>query len=156
MKRLLLFTWHLSICLQAFARTPPLPPPPAYNEAADNGSLGFYPERTYVSAKDVKSPETNFLQWDEQYDDGLFTFLTPRGHSLPRPGPVILDGRGELIWGHHFHNSYGGEAYNFLVQQYKGEDVLTFWLGDDRIRGHGSGFYYLVGGSCSGSSSEIY
>ena len=143
MKIVLVFLWHLSICLQALARSP-LPPPPAYDEAVDGGSYGFYPSRAYVTADNIRSPMTNFLQWDPQCNDGLFTFLTPRGHSLPRPGPTILDARGELVWHHYFENSWGGQAYNFLVQKYMGEDHLTFWLGDDRVRGHGAGFYYLV------------
>ena len=120
-------------------------PPAAFNEDVDNGSLGYYPGHTYVTAEGVKAPDTQFVQWTPECDDdGLSYFITPRGHSIPRPGPVILDRRGELIWMKHFENTWGGEAYNFLVQQYKGEDYLTFWLGDDRIRGHGSGFYYLV------------
>ena len=142
MKLVLLFLWHLSICL-AGPSIEKLPPPP-FDEEVDNGSHGYYPGRTYVTAEGVKSPDTQFVQWSPECDDGLNYFLTPRGHSIPRPGPVILDRRGELIWGQHFANSYGGEAYNFLVQNYKGEDYLTFWLGDDRIRGHGSGFYYMV------------
>lgn len=153
MKTVILLLWHLTICLQAHARNP-LPPPPEYDEAIDNGSRGWYPTRTYVTEKDIKSPVTNFLQWSPRYDDGLLTFFTPRGHSLPRPGPMILDARGELVWHHYFQNSFGGQAYNFMVQKYKGEDYLTFWLGDDRIRGHGSGFYYMVCASMNGYSER--
>ena len=146
MKVVLLFLWHLSICLQAQARE--LPPPPAYNEQLDRGSHGLYPTRSYVTEKDIRSPILNYVTWNPECDDGLYTFLTPRGHSLPQdPGPAIFDGRGELVWYHHYHNAWGGEAYNALVQKYNGEDHLTFWLGDDRVRGHGAGFYYLVGAS---------
>lgn len=35
------------------------------------------------------------------------------------------------------------EIYNFEVQQYKGEPVLTFWSGDNG-HGHGSGQYFMV------------
>ena len=138
--------WHLTICLQAQARDP-LPPPPPYREDIDGGAYGLYPRRKYITDKNLESPETNYLQWSPECHDGLHTFLTPRGHSLPKPGPAILDERGELVWYHYFENSFGGQAYNFLVQKYKGEDHLTFWLGDDRVRGHGAGVYYLVGAS---------
>lgn len=58
---------------------------------------------------------------------------------------MILDAKGSMIWSKHFDNQFGGQAYDLKVQRYKGEDYLTFWLGDDRIRGHGAGEYYMVG-----------
>lgn len=138
----LLFLWHLSICLAG--RPIEMLPPPPFDQAIDDGNSGYYPGRTYVTAESVKAPPVNFVQYSPECDDGLHYFITPRGHSIPRPGPAIVDRRGELVWFRHFENSFGGEAYNFLVQKYRGEDYLTFWLGDDRIRGHGSGFYYMV------------
>lgn len=146
MKVLLLFLWHLSQCL-LIARADDLPPPPLFDVKAENGSLGYYPTRQYATAPDVRSPQTNWLQWNERCDDGLQYFITPRGYSEPRPGPMILDRTGELVWAHHFENKFGGQAYDFMVQKYRGQDYLTFWLGDDRIRGHGSGAYYMLNAS---------
>ena len=143
----LLFLWHLACCLRiALADSTNASPlsPPDYNEAVDNGTFGYYPIRTYATAEDVESPQTNFLQWSPQCDDGLLYFITPRGWGLPRPGPMILDSRGELVWSKHFDNKFGGQAYDLMVQRYQEQDFLTFWLGDDRVRGHGSGFYYMV------------
>ena len=57
---------------------------------------------------------------------------------------MILDGRGELVWAGYFENKFGPQAYNMMVQNYKGEDFLTFWVGTDSVRGHGTGFYYMV------------
>ncbi|KAK5175890.1 uncharacterized protein LTR77_001030 [Saxophila tyrrhenica] len=145
MKAALLLFWQLAACLAT--RAADRLPPPEYDEAIDNGTYGYYPTRRYVTAPDVKAPETNFLQWSPQCDDGLLYFITPRGYSLPRPGPMILDRRGELVWAHHFENKFGGQAYDLMVQRYKGEDYLTFWLGDDRVRGHGAGSYYLLNSS---------
>lgn len=145
MNILLFFLWHLATCLAA--RPQEFLPPPEFDEAVDNGTYGYYPTRSYATAEGLRAPETNFLQWNERCDDGLLYFITPRGHSLPDPGPMILDRRGELVWGRHFENKFGGQAYDFMVQQYKGQDYLTFWLGDDRVRGHGSGFYYLLNSS---------
>ncbi|KAK3117040.1 hypothetical protein LTR53_001994 [Teratosphaeriaceae sp. CCFEE 6253] len=162
MNRALLFFWHLATCLSAsraadvdptdatsaaaYTLTPP-DAPPEYNVAVDNGTYGYYPVRTYATAAELHSPQTNFLTWDERCDDGLFYFLTPRGWGIPDPGPMILDGHGELVWAKHFDNKFGGQAYDFMVQRYQGEDYLTFWLGDDRVRGHGSGFYYMLNAS---------
>ncbi|EMD00645.1 hypothetical protein BAUCODRAFT_50297, partial [Baudoinia panamericana UAMH 10762] len=106
-----------------------------------------YPVRTYATRDDITSPETNFLQWNSRCDDGLLYFVTPRGWSLPYPGPMILDSHGELVWTHHFDNGFGGQAYDFKVQRYQDEEYLTFWLGDDRVRGHGAGYYYMLNSS---------
>nr|POF15392.1 hypothetical protein CFP56_42281 [Quercus suber] len=123
---------------------------PQYNPEADDGTLGYYPVRNYASAPAITSPQTNFLQWDEQCEDGQLYMMTPRGESLPQPGPMILDARGELVWAGHFDSPFGGQAYNLMVQTYRGEEYLTFWLGDDRVRGHGSGYYHMVCASCPG------
>jgi len=142
-----LFCWHLALALRvvhAGQGHGPAQPPPAYSEAVDNGTYGYYPIRTYATADDITSPQTNFARWSPRCDDGLLYFITPRGWSLPDPGPMILDHQGELIWSKHFDNLFGGQAYDLMVQEYQGQDYLTFWLGDDRVRGHGSGFYYMV------------
>lgn len=115
-----------------------------YNAVVDNGSLGYYPTYTYATERSVIAPKTNWLQWDPRCDDGLYYFLTPRGYAIERPGPMILDGNGDLIWTKHFANEYGGQAYDFRVQQYQGQVYLTFWTGDDRVRGHGAGSYLMV------------
>lgn len=144
---LVLFLWHLATYLhpshaEPSNNAPSLPP--EYNEAVDDGSFGYYPIRTYATDEEITSPQTNFLQWDPKCDDGLLYLITPRGWSLPNPGPMILDRHGELVWSKHFDNKFGGQAYDLMVQTYQGQEYLTFWLGDDRVRGHGSGFYYMV------------
>lgn len=141
--------WQLSICLLAtvFAETnlnsKPQGPPPV-DEQADKGEFGFYPTDTFITEIGVNAPRTNFVQWDDRCDDGLLYFITPRGWGISNPGPMLLDARGKMIWSKHFDNKFGGQAYDFTVQQYQGESYLTFWLGDDRVRGHGSGYYYMV------------
>lgn len=134
---LLLSGWHLATAL---ARQPP----PQYSFELDNGSLGNYPIRTYATAENITSPQTNFVTWTDQCDDGRLYMITPRGHSLSNPGPMILDPHGELVWANHFDNQFGGQAYDLKVQTYQGDDYLTFWLGDDAVRGHGAGFYHMV------------
>jgi hypothetical protein len=143
----LVFLWHLLLHLRialAVDGSEDLDSrPPPYDEAFDNGTYGYYPVRVYAT-EDHASPQTNFLQWNPRCDDGLLYFITPRGWGIPDPGPMILDGRGNLVWTEHFDNKFGGQAYGLMVQEYMGQDYLTFWLGDDRVRGHGAGSYYMV------------
>ena len=102
--------------------------------------------RKFVSSR-LRAPDVNFLQWHPSCDDGLHYFITPRGWKVSDPGPMVLDGAGSLIWSKHFDNKFGGQAYDLKVQKYRGEDYLTFWLGDDTDRGHGDGKYYMLNSS---------
>jgi hypothetical protein len=156
------FLWHLSLCLctsakeHASTNLATSEAPPTFNEAFDNGSQGYYPTRIYITEEDLDSPQTNFLQWDSECIDDAYYFITPRGWGISNPGPMLLDERGNLIWAKHFGNDFGGQAYDFKVQSYRGEQFLTFWLGDDRVRGHGSGSYYMVGSYVYGRSNTVW
>nr|OQO18249.1 hypothetical protein B0A51_16024 [Rachicladosporium sp. CCFEE 5018] len=141
-----LFLHNLTLCLAASSRQA-FDPSIEYNEAIDNGTYGYYPAYTFATEPEITSPKTNWLQWDPACDDGLLYFVTPRGWGLERPGPSILDWKGELVWFEHFANEFGGQAYDFMVQTYLGEEFLTFWTGDDRVRGHGSGTYFMLNSS---------
>ncbi|KAK4506438.1 hypothetical protein PRZ48_000170 [Zasmidium cellare] len=110
------------------------------------GSSNSYPTHTFYSSK-VKAPIIDFQTRSPACNDGGHYFITPRGWKVPSPGPMILDGDGNLIWTNHFSNKFGGQAYDLRVQKYKGEEFLTFWLGDDRVRGHGAGHYYMLNSS---------
>ncbi|KAG9725091.1 hypothetical protein KCU73_g13260, partial [Aureobasidium melanogenum] len=52
---------------------------------------------------------------------------------------AIMDNDGELVWEHYVE----GQGYNLKVQKYQGEQVLTFWVGNDGVGGHGEGDYYM-------------
>lgn len=151
MKIALLFLWHLTFCLRVGAYPaqaqnddsfPQAPRP--FDEALDNGTFGYFALDNYVTAPDIPSPKTNWLQWSPECNDGRFYLITPRGWGIERPGPMILDWKGDLIWTQHFANEFGGQAYDLMVQRYQGQDYLTFWTGDDRVRGHGAGSYVMV------------
>lgn len=102
----------------------------------DAGLYGAYVDHHYASSDHVP-PKVNFLQ--RQHCDSTFTFISPRGRSVPKPGPIILDSEGELVW----MEDRFGQAMDFRVQQYRGEDYLTFWAGTDSGT-HGTGSYYMV------------
>jgi hypothetical protein len=117
---------------------------PSYSLAIDNGSQGYYPSHSYFTETNVTSPIVNFLTWHPECDDNLYTLITPRGKAVPQAAPMLLDQRGNLVWTKAYNNDYGGQAYGLEVQTYRGQEYLTFWVGDDRVRGHGSGSYYMV------------
>ncbi|KAF2717933.1 hypothetical protein K431DRAFT_275769 [Polychaeton citri CBS 116435] len=119
---------------------------PPYDSRLDDGDYGSYSTVGFVSSS-VKAPKANWVRWSSECDDGLYYFLTPKGWKVPSPGPMILDADGSLIWTHHYENNFGGQAYDLRVQQYKGEEYLTVWLGDDRVKGHGFGQFLMLNSS---------
>lgn len=128
---------------------PPNVEPPKYGELRskfyDWGLLhGLVPRQSFKSFS-LEPPEVNFVQWDKRCDDG-HTFISPRGHMVPHPGPIIMDARGELVW---MEDRYG-QAMDFKVQQYRGHDYLTFWTGEDSGT-FGTGSYVMVRTNISSS-----
>lgn len=103
----------------------------------DAGFYGAYVGQPYRSF-DLVSPRVNFHS-RTSCDPG-YTFLSPRGDSVPSPGPMILDADGELVW----MEDRWGQAMDFRVQEYEGRDYLTFWRGVDSGT-HGLGTYLMVG-----------
>lgn len=109
------------------------------NAVYDKGALGSYPIQSYVTS-DIQAPHVNIAMKNSKCDDGMYTFLSPRGNSVDKPGPMILDAEGNLVW----TQALLGQTYNAMVQEYKGQQFLTYWLGNDAVAGHGAGKYYMV------------
>ncbi|KAG4435469.1 hypothetical protein IFR05_009041 [Cadophora sp. M221] len=109
------------------------------NPDFDAGNYGAYPIQKYNST-DIVSPRLNVLQSSSECEDELYTFLTPRGGATNEASAMILDSDGNLVWKLQGYN----QIYNLLVQEYKGEQYLTFWAGNDAVGGHGAGFYYVL------------
>lgn len=103
----------------------------------DLGLYGAYPTQSYFSFN-LSSPRVEILPWNAQCDQRM-TFLTPRGLSVPTPGPMILDARGNLIW----TERKWGMSTDLQVQRYRDNDYLTFWAGVDKVS-LGNGSYYMV------------
>ncbi|KAK4935463.1 hypothetical protein LTR10_023479 [Elasticomyces elasticus] len=113
------------------------------DEAFDKGKYGDFVQEEYKSVGLTSAPRPNVFERVPgacDGDDGLMVMLTLRGWAVPQPGPSILDGQGRLVW----TNPNYVQPYNLQVQNYRGEQFLTLWAGDDGVRGHGSGLYYML------------
>jgi hypothetical protein len=103
----------------------------------DLGLYGFGPTRGYVSF-DYESPIVEITE-SESGCDQRYTFIAPRGDSVPQAGPMILDAQGNLVW-----MKYNWETtQDFKIQHYRGEDYLTYWEGRE-IESRGYGSWYMV------------
>ncbi|EXJ68896.1 uncharacterized protein A1O5_07828 [Cladophialophora psammophila CBS 110553] len=115
-----------------------------YGLLYDWGLLGAYPQQTYKSCART-APRLNFVRWDDAQcgrDAGSATCLSPRGHMVSSPGPLIMDSRGELVWA---EDKYG-QAMDFKVQCYRGQNYLTFWTESDSGT-FGRGSYVMLDSS---------
>lgn len=113
------------------------------DEAFDKGEYGDFVKEDYKSVGLTSAPRPNVFERVPgacEGDDGLMVMVTLRGGAVPQPGPSILDGQGRLVWS----NTNYVQPYNLQVQTYRGEQFLTLWAGNDGVKGHGSGFYYMV------------
>ncbi|RDW94930.1 hypothetical protein BP5796_00693 [Coleophoma crateriformis] len=103
----------------------------------DLGLYGIYPTEDYVSFG-MKPPLVSIAKWDDSCNCD-YTLLTPRGSWVRDYGPMILGPRGGLVW----METKFGVAMDLKVQQYNGENFLTFWAGVNDGT-HGRGVYYMA------------
>lgn len=101
---------------------------------------GGYPFRSFKTSN-LTSPVVRRMVDSPECYDGRYTFFSPRGTAVKAPEPLILDDKGHLVWA---LDSKGMQPYNFKVQEYQGQQHLTYWLGNDAVGGHGEGYYYMV------------
>jgi hypothetical protein len=66
-----------------------------------------------------------------------YVFTGPGFKDGAQAGPMIVDGKGELVWFRPL--SDGQWATNFKVQSYRGKPVLTWWEGGVSKIGYGRG-----------------
>ncbi|RYP29245.1 hypothetical protein DL767_006844 [Monosporascus sp. MG133] len=93
----------------------------------DWGFYGLHPKTWYRSFKQP-SPLLNFRVWDDRCDDRYY-LLSPRGTILSKPRPLIVDGRGNLVW----TSDRYAETTVVQVHTYNGKEYLTFWAGIDGV-----------------------
>lgn len=99
--------------------------------------LGIYPQR-YFKSFSLSVPLLNFLKWSPSCGHG-YTLIAPRGVFVWHPAPMIFDEIGSLIWADDRY----GDVTDLKVQQYKGENYLTFWTGIQAST-FGKGHYVMV------------
>lgn len=113
-------------------------------EPATEAEVDF-PEPQFVSRPDLVAPEIGFSGEDppavQGAPDKALTFIAPKDGDAPMRGPVIMDQSGEPVWINPVGSRY---TYDFRVQQYEGEPVLTWWQGKHTSSGFGHGEYVLV------------
>ena len=105
----------------------------------DRSYYGAWPQQSYHSSS-LSGPILNYWHRSRACEDGGYTLIAPRGDSVRHKGPMILDQNGDLVWFKEY-----GTTYNLNIHTFQGEDYLTFWTGNDGVRGHGNGVYYMVG-----------
>ena len=74
-----------------------------------------------------------------------YVFVSPKkepgGRAPSQDAPLILDGSGEPVWFHPLSDPQA-DAFDFKVQVYRGEMVLTWWAGHHS--GYGQGEYVIA------------
>lgn len=67
-----------------------------------------------------------------------------KGTAIGQPGLLIAGRAGDIVW---FQPSDQYHAFNFDVQTYRGQPVLTWWDGNPHATGHGVGSCYIADAS---------
>ncbi|EME88514.1 uncharacterized protein MYCFIDRAFT_213318 [Pseudocercospora fijiensis CIRAD86] len=103
----------------------------------DLGLFGAYPLTHYASFN-LAAPQPRQILWHDKCDAGNI-LLTPNGPAVTRPGPMILDSKGGLVW---TSDDFGATA-NLKVQRFQGEHFLTLWSGQ-KAATSGKGVYFML------------
>lgn len=86
--------------------------------------------RSFVSAPHLHPPLVSFSS-DHDHNSGDI-FISPNHTS--QVGPMVVNGLGHLVW----FSPRSGSAFNFEVQHYNGQPVLTWWQGNVVGIGYGA------------------
>ena len=99
---------------------------------------------TFRSRADLRPPAIKVNTNSSGKASG-YVFVSPKkepGASGPsQDAPLIIDDGGEPVWFHPLQGDDDKDAFNFEVQVYKGETVLTWWEGHHT--GFGQGEYVI-------------
>jgi len=105
----------------------------------ESGALGKYPQVTYKSSR-ISTPLVRVRKWNESCDPHGYVLMSPHGERIADNKLILLDSKGNLVW----WQQEQGAVHNIQVQQYRGNDYITYWVGDDEFWGHGAGYYKMV------------
>jgi hypothetical protein len=102
---------------------------------------------TFRSRPDLRPPSVKVNVSSPKTVPG-YIFVSPKkgpGERAPtQDGPLIVDDTGEPVWFHPLHDAEA-DAFDFKVQTYRGEPVLTWWVGHHT--GYGQGEYVIADGT---------
>jgi hypothetical protein len=100
--------------------------------------------RAFRSRPDLSPPAIKINTSSPDTSPG-YIFVSPKkgpeDDAPTQDAPLIVDGRGEPVWFHPLPDAEA-DAFNFKVQSYKGESVLTWWAGHHT--GYGQGEYVIA------------
>ncbi|TNY17271.1 ASST-domain-containing protein [Rhodotorula diobovata] len=105
------------------------------------------PVQSFHSAPKLSPPEVNILTHDAARTSEGYTLLSYRGSAVSQPAPLLMDNNGSLVWS-GAEAGYG-DTMDLVVQQYKGEDVLTFFTGSFYSGGYGYGTWNILSSNYS-------
>ncbi|GAA5824579.1 hypothetical protein JCM11251_000483 [Rhodosporidiobolus azoricus] len=86
--------------------------------------------------------EFNRITYDASKASDELTLLSYRGTGVGQAAPLIMDNNGSLVWS-GYEAGYTN-SMDLRVQQFNGEDVLTFFQGDFFSGGYGNGSWYIL------------
>ena len=117
---------------------------PTARTRADAAPGGPGVARAFRSRPDLHPPDIRINASSPGATPGHI-FVSPKkgpGDDAPtQDAPLIVDGKGEPVWFHPLRDAEA-DAFNFKVQTYKGEPVLTWWAGHHT--GYGQGEYVIA------------
>ena len=120
------------------ADKPASKPAPAYVVGVDN----------FVTKPDLHAPAVRVTHTGAApAGQPPYILIAPRGYLASptgQPGLMIVDGNGRLVW---FGDPIGGTPLNFAVQQYRGQQVLTWSAGYANAQGITFGTSYIADSS---------
>jgi len=96
-----------------------------------------------LSAPELKPPPIHVITRAAVVDTGTYVFTDVHAGS-GQQGPLIIDRAGRLVYFKPVSDrgTLTRRAFNVRVQHYRGEPVLTHWIGAT-VYGHGQGHYEL-------------
>lgn len=107
----------------------------------ERGELGQYPQVTYKTTR-LSTPQIHTLKSSASCDTENHVLISPHAGKTEDNKIMMLDSKGNLVW----FLQEKGSVHNVQVQQYKGKDFITYWIGDDENQfwKHGAGYYKMV------------
>lgn len=118
----------------------------AAGASANTGDVNYL--RQFVSRPDLQPIAAEVRTSTQETAPGLIFAAPYGGGDQGQQGPMIVDNSGQLVWFRPLANPENTQhrAYNFRVQQYQGEPVLT-WYEGKLTDGHGEGHYGIADSS---------